>query len=52
LREIGLNNAWFAILEGIVIASGKTKDEVEQTLQDIVPIEKKEFVYIFQLKDK
>lgn len=52
LREIGLNNVWFAILEGIIIASGPTRDEVEQILQEILPAEKREFVYIFHLKGK
>jgi len=50
LREIGLTDVWFAILEGITIASGKTRDEVEQTLQRILPPEKRDFVYIFHLK--
>jgi len=52
LREIGLTNAWFAILEGITIASGVTKDEVERILQCILPTEKRKFVYIFRLKNK
>ena len=52
LREIGLNNAWFAILEGIIVASGPTRDEVEQILQEILPAKKREFVYVFHLKGK
>lgn len=52
LREIGLINGWFAILEGIIIASGATKESVEQVLQHILPTEKRKFVYIFQLKRK
>ncbi|HAJ32209.1 MAG TPA: hypothetical protein DCK79_02380 [Candidatus Atribacteria bacterium] len=52
LREIGLTNAWFAILEGITIASGATKDEVERILQYILPTKKRKFVYIFRLKEK
>jgi len=52
LREIGLTNAWFAILEGITIASGVTKDEVERILRYILPTEKRKFVYIFRLKEK
>ncbi|MEA2055204.1 MAG: hypothetical protein U9O96_08925 [Candidatus Thermoplasmatota archaeon] len=52
LREIGLTDAWFAILEGITIASGPTKREVEQIVQRIIPIEKRKFVYLFQLKGK
>jgi len=52
LREIGLINAWFAILEGITIASRATKDEVERILQYILPTGKRKFVYIFRLKEK
>lgn len=52
LRKLGLRSAWFAILEGIIIASGATKDGVERTLQDILPLEKRKFVYIFRLKEK
>lgn len=52
LREVGLSDAWFAILEGIVVSSGSTRDEVEQILQRIIPAEKRKFVYIFQLKGK
>ncbi len=52
LREVGIKNAWFAILEDIPIASGTTKKDVEQILYRILPSEKREFVYIFQLKGK
>ena len=52
LHKIGLTNGWFAILEGITIAGGATREEVERALQNIVPPEKREFVYIFQLKEK
>ena len=52
LREIGLTKGWFAMLEGMIIAAGVTRDEVEQILQCILPPEKREFVYIFQLKEK
>jgi len=37
---------WFAILESIVVASGLTRDRVEQILQEILPAEKREFVYV------
>jgi hypothetical protein len=52
LHEIGLINGWFAILEGIIIASGVTKEELERVLQNILPAGKRKFVYIFQLKAK
>jgi len=52
LRKIGLINGWFAVLEGILIASGRTQEEVEQILKEILLPEKTKFVYIFQLKRK
>ena len=42
--------AWFAILEGMIVASGKTKADVQQTLRDILPAEKVGFPYVFQVK--
>lgn len=52
LREIGLKRGWFVILEDEVIASGTTKEEVERNIQSLVTTEKRDFVYIFQLKEK
>ncbi len=52
LREIGLVDAWFAILEGTIVSSGKTRRDVEETLNKILPAEKKDFIYLFHLKKK
>ena len=52
LREIGLSEAWFAILEGTIIASGATKEQVNKVLKDILPIGKRELPYIFHLRKK
>ena len=52
LREIGISDAWFGILEGLVIASGKTKEDLEKNLQALVPSHKKKFVYLYRLKSK
>ncbi|MGQ9625241.1 MAG: hypothetical protein ACUVXA_19265 [Candidatus Jordarchaeum sp.] len=52
LREVGLTQGWFATLEGEIVASGTTREEVERIANDIVPAEKRNFVYIFQLKTK
>jgi hypothetical protein len=51
LRDIGLSGVWFALLEGITIASGRTRQEVEQALQRIVPKHKLPFVYTFEVKE-
>ena len=52
LSEIGLRNAWFAILEGEMVAGGSTREEVERILDEIIPAEKRNFAYIFHLKGK
>ncbi|MEA2074727.1 MAG: hypothetical protein U9O85_03205 [Euryarchaeota archaeon] len=52
LSKIGLSNAWFAILEGEIIAGGCTRAEVERILDEIVPAEKRDFAYVFHLKGK
>jgi hypothetical protein len=51
-RDIGMRNAWFGILQGLVVAGGATKQEVERIVQEIVPAVKQELVYIFQFKAK
>ena len=52
LHDIGVKNAWFGILQGIIVAGGATKQEVEQVVQEIVPAEKHALIYIFQFKAK
>ncbi len=49
-REIGLTPAWFAILDELLIASGKTRDAVEDAVTWLVPAEKRDYVYVFQWK--
>ena len=50
LRGVGLQGAWFAILEGLVVAGGKTRDDVERIVKEIVPGKNVPFVYIFHLR--
>ncbi|MCC7550419.1 MAG: hypothetical protein KO316_02810 [Methanobacterium sp.] len=52
LRGMGVKQGWFALLEGEIIASGVTKDDVYKTLEFILPKEKRDFPYVFQLKKK
>jgi hypothetical protein len=52
LRDIGLGRVWFAILEGVPIASGTTRQEVEQTIKRIVPQHKLPFIYTFQVGER
>lgn len=50
LRGMGVNDAWFAVIEGLIIASGASKEKVTNTLKEILPEEKRELTYIFYLK--
>ena len=52
LREIGLKDVWFAWFEAMPIASGKTRADVERTVNQILPLKKRKFVYFFHLKGK
>lgn len=50
LRKMGITKGWFAVFEGLPFASGTTKDDTEKVVKCILPEEKWEFVYYFQLK--
>ncbi|GIX41730.1 MAG: hypothetical protein KatS3mg129_1463 [Leptospiraceae bacterium] len=52
LQEIGITKGWFAIFDGLIIASGITKESVENILKEILPSEKRKLVYIFEQKIK
>jgi hypothetical protein len=49
LRDMGLRGVWFAILDGLTIASGRTRQEVEQAVQRLIPQHKRPFVYTFEV---
>lgn len=50
LREAGISSGYFAILEGMIVASGEKQKDVEKMLGRLLPVEKRKFVYIFHLK--
>ena len=47
-KKIGIGSGFYAIVEGQVVAAGRTKSELEQIVNAIVPPGKREFVYVFQ----
>lgn len=51
LRDSGFKDAWFAVLEGNIVASGKEKEDMLATLRKILPPDKEEYVYYFHLRD-
>lgn len=50
LREIGIEKGWFAIAGDTVIASGASREEVQKAVNNILPPDKRNAAYIFQLK--
>ena len=50
LRKRGVQEGWFALLEGLLIAGGKTREEVERLIGALLPPEKREHVYLFPLR--
>lgn len=50
LKNIGLTGGWFALLGRLIVASGKTKDDVDGVLDSIVPARIRSNVYLFKLK--
>lgn len=49
LKSIGIKDKWFAVLEGVVITTGNTKQELLANISNTLPEEKKELVYIFKV---
>ncbi len=52
LRKIGVTDAWFAVLDDIIVAGGPTREDVERTVDCILPPKRRDFVYFFQLKKR
>lgn len=47
LRNLDLNEAYFAIYEDRIIASGTTKNQVQKILDEIMPTGKEKHPYIY-----
>jgi hypothetical protein len=52
LKEIGIKEGWFGLIDGIIIAGGGTREDVETALKSLMPRDMLELAYIFQLKAK
>lgn len=48
----GNTSAWFAIIDDVIVASGKTEQDVEKNLDITISSEKRNFVYIFKVTGK
>jgi hypothetical protein len=49
-RNIGLKPGWFAILQGLIVASGLTREEAERNMKKVTPVGKMNWITIFQFK--
>jgi hypothetical protein len=52
LKIVGIVEGWFALIDGMIIAGGKTRGEAERISKSLLPPEKMKLVYIFNLKAK
>jgi len=50
LKEMGFSEVWFAALGKRIVASGKTKEQLETVLEDVVPEERKDHTYFFKVE--
>lgn len=49
LQELGIESGWFAILDGLIIASGNDKKEIDGIITKLVPDDKKDWLYLFEM---
>ncbi|MFH0966604.1 MAG: hypothetical protein V1862_02825 [Methanobacteriota archaeon] len=52
LKGEGIESGWFALLGWKVIAGGKSREMVEEAALSIVPPNKKDCIYYFQIQEK
>ncbi len=54
LREFiaGNTTVWFALIDDVVVASGKTQQDVEKNLDNTISSEKRNFAHIFKVTGK
>lgn len=50
LKDAGIKRGWFAILDNMIIAGGRSKGEVESFLGEMLDDAKRKHVYIFDIK--
>jgi hypothetical protein len=50
LTQIGVRNAWFAIVDGVIVAGAKSKQDLQRALEDILPHSRMAHVFIFSLR--
>lgn len=49
-KKIGLKPGWFVILQGLIIASGSTREEALKSMKKVTPVDKIHWVTLFEFK--
>ena len=49
-RDIGMRDVWCAVLQGRILTTGKSREAVIETLNSIMPRDRKLYPYIFHFK--
>ncbi len=52
LSELGVNSGHFAIFDDMIIASGLTEKELNERVAQVLPLEKRECVYVFKYRGR
>jgi hypothetical protein len=52
LKNIGVKDAWFAVIDNLIVTSGPSKKHVTETLKKIIPNNRVSHAYVFHLKIK
>jgi hypothetical protein len=50
LRGAGVNPGWFALYEGMVIASAPTREEVISRVREVLPTSRSDLPYLYQFR--
>ncbi len=50
LKSAGVKRGWFALLDNMIIAGGRSKGEIESALNEMLDDDKRKHVYLFNLK--
>lgn len=49
-RDLGIRDVWCAVLEGKILATGKSRDGVIETLNSLLPKDRRYYPFIFHFK--
>jgi len=52
LRKAGVEQGWFALYEGLIVASAGTRKGLVRQVREVLPARKRDLPYLYQLKRK